>query len=140
MSKDLNKMYNDILINEARNPYHFEKKEDAQEIVQAYNPICGDKFELYINKDEKIIKSLYFHGFGCLLSKASTSFLSNIVENKEPQEIAKIVSEFIIQIENEKEITREKLKVFSEHENFSGRKDCILLSWKAMKKSLDKLI
>jgi len=129
---DIDKLYQKRIIEEAKKPYHFEKKEEALGQIRAYNPICGDRFDLFIDDD-----SLHFHGFGCTISKASTSLMIRELEGKSRVESLTIVDDFLKNIDQKEEIKSEALRVFEKTDNFKGRKDCIILAWKAMKKYLE---
>ena len=56
MSNDLKKLYSDIIKRHQETPFHFEKKADVPYTIKVYNPICGDRFEVYIEYDQKTIK------------------------------------------------------------------------------------
>lgn len=131
MSK-IEKLYRSQILEEAKNPFHFEKFSEGVERVRAYNPICGDRFDLYLKDRE-----LYFHGFGCAISKASTSFMIREIDGKSVQEGLEVIKEFLKNLEEREVIHSDRLKVFQDFENFKGRKECIILSWKVMKNFLE---
>ena len=139
MNKDLDKIYQHRILEEAKNPFHFKKKEDVQYSDRAYNPICGDRFDLYFDMDENRISEVHFHGFGCTISKASTSFLLREITGKSKHDAIEIINDFLKSIDENDDIKADNLKVFENIENFKGRLDCILLSWKALKNSLEKI-
>ena len=95
MNDDLSKLYPAILKAHATSPYHFEKKENTNAIIKAYNPICGDRFEMYLNLEGDHIGPIYFQGFGCSVSKASTSVLAKSLEGKTVQEALQLCSGFL---------------------------------------------
>ncbi len=137
MSKDLKKLYSEIIKEHNENPYHFEKINNAQNTIKAYNPICGDRFELYIDAQQNKISGLHFHGFGCAISKASTSVLTKSLEGKSFQEALDICNRFLRFIDHELKDNDlnlpEEFKAFSGVHDFPERYDCATLSWKEMK-------
>jgi len=126
----LNLMYQKKLLDEAKNPYHFEKIEEATTIIRAYNPICGDRYDLYLG--EKI----FFHGFGCTISKSSTSFMIRLLEDRNDQEKLELVRHFLRALREGLPISISTLKLFENKEHFKGRLDCIKLSWEVMEQYL----
>ena len=142
MSNDLTKLYSEIIKGHNETPFHFEKINNAQNIIKAYNPICGDRFELYIDHPENKISGLHFHGFGCAISKASTSVLTKSLEGKSLAEALDICNHFLRFIDHESadnELTLpEEFKAFSGVNDFPERYDCATLSWKEMKLFLQK--
>ncbi len=138
MKNELDKLYQTQILNEAKHPFHFEKRSDLHFNERAYNPLCGDRFDLYFNIEEEKITDFFFDGFGCTISKAATSFMIRQIEGQFTKKALEIVTLFIEAIENTGEIRDESLKVFEKTENFKGRIDCILLSWKTMQQLLEK--
>ena len=139
MNDDLNKLYPAVLKAHATAPYHFEKKENTDVAIKAYNPICGDRFEMYVNMKGDQIGALYFQGFGCSVSKASTSVLAKLLEGKTVQEALQLCSAFLSFITNESATAAlpEELLAFSGVRDFPERLDCAALSWREMKKFLE---
>ncbi|WP_235297764.1 iron-sulfur cluster assembly scaffold protein [Portibacter marinus] len=126
----LNKMYQEQLLVEAKNPYHFDKRIDIEESIRAYNPLCGDRYDLFLGEE------IFFHGFGCAISKASTSLMIKFLEGKSNEEAIHSIKKFIKGIEGGGQIEEELLLIFRNPDHFKGRHDCIKLSWNAMLKYL----
>jgi len=65
--EDLKKLYTQVIKTHNEKPFHFAKMENASTVVKAYNPICGDRFEVFVDMDAKKINAIYFYGFGCAI-------------------------------------------------------------------------
>jgi len=138
--EEVQQLYKEKILPESKNAYHFEENDEAELILEAYNPMCGDKYKLYFDFEDEKVRSVHFHGFGCAVSKASTSLLARELEGKEKVEVRGIVSSFL-QALKEKDHTQtsnDNLKILIELMNFDGRQDCIELSWKALEKELNE--
>ncbi len=137
MNNDLRKLYSEIIKGHNENPFHFEKINNAQNTVKAYNPICGDRFDLHIDHHQNKISALHFHGFGCAISKASTSVLAKSLEGKSFPEALDICNRFLRFIDhglkNNDLNLPEEFNAFSGVHDFPERYDCATLSWKEMK-------
>ncbi len=134
-------LYSEIILAHNNLPFHFEKKPDAQFIFEAYNPMCGDKFKIYLNIETEIINEIFFHGYGCAVSKAATSVLIKKIFGKNISEAKNIIKKFFIILEKEFDIknseeknifTNEEIFAFHTVINFPERKTCATLSWEAM--------
>ncbi|MDW3194111.1 MAG: iron-sulfur cluster assembly scaffold protein [Cytophagales bacterium] len=138
--EQLKRLYHATVIKESKEPYHFNKGVQLGTEVLAYNPMCGDKYKLQIEQDQGRIKEGYFHGFGCALSKASTSALLRAIEGKTPQEIIDFCQSFIAAINGGNECTfdQEELQVMVELNDLGSRSDCIKLSWEALLAHLEE--
>lgn len=132
--EELKHLYREKILPHNKNPYHFDKVENADEKILAYNPTCGDKFTLYLRSDENIVESASFHGFGCAISKASSSILMKQIEGKEKNDIVDLCIRFIDALENQGDspFEDEGLNILIELKNFEGRIDCVKLSWESL--------
>lgn len=135
--EEVQELYKKKILPESKNAYHFEKKDDAGIVIEAYNPMCGDKYKIYLYEKNGIIDNAFFHGFGCAVSKASTSVLTRKLEGMSALKAVELASDFLSSLENnDPNINDEQLNILRELINFEGRKDCIELSWKAVQKEL----
>ncbi len=130
---EIQKLYQSKIIPESREPYHFEEKVDADLIINANNPMCGDKFDLYLDIDKDKIAQVYFHGIGCAISKASTSLLLREISDMGVVEAKEMIKLFLKALNTGKlEPFNDELRVLLELRNFEGRLDCIKLSWEEL--------
>jgi nitrogen fixation NifU-like protein len=142
MNQDLRKLYPEILKSHNQSPYHFEKREGENNVIKAYNPICGDRFEVYLSfeKEDKF-GHLYFYGLGCSVSKASTSVLTKLLEEKTMNEAMLLCNQFLSFISKESGPDAlhlpEEFFAFSGVHDFPERLECAALSWREMKKFLE---
>lgn len=131
----MQRLYQERILPETKNPYHFAKKEKADWIIKAYNPLCGDKYDLYVNQQVDQLKEVHFHGIGCALSKASTSLLLKKIEGKSRKEVEQLCQSFIEMVTDENRLPKladQELELLAELRNFEGRTDCITLSWMSL--------
>ena len=136
----LNRLYDEVIRRHNRQPYHFEKKTGTKFTVQAYNPICGDRFEIFMDIEGKIISGLYFYGYGCAVSKASASVLVRILEGKTLVEAKQISEQFLRLLKGELNIgeilSSDEFKSFAVVQEIPARYECAALAWAEMDKIL----
>ena len=140
MNTDLKKLYSEIIKLHNESPFHFEKKGNDSDVIKAYNPICGDRFELYVSQGKHKIQ-LHFHGFGCAISKAATSVLTKSLEGKTMEEALSLCDNFLSfinkELQDDQLILAADFLAFSGVHDFPERYDCATLSWREMKKFLE---
>lgn len=138
--EDLKRIYHKTVIAESKVPYHFDKEAQPGTEVLAYNPMCGDKYKLQIEATDQLIERGYFHGFGCALSKASTSALLRAIEGKSLQETIELCKNFISAVDGDSNYSfdQEVLQVMVELNDLGSRSDCIKLSWEALLAHLEE--
>jgi nitrogen fixation NifU-like protein len=124
-------LYQDLILQHNKKPFHFAKAEEADYVIEAYNPLCGDRFKLYLNVGKGAIQEVHFHGYGCAISKASTSVLAKNLSHLPFDEALKMCEHFleIINSEDEIEVDNPEFKAFEAAKNYPGRDQCATLSW-----------
>ena len=140
MNERLKNLYKTIILRHNNEPFFFEKKENLTHVLQAYNPICGDKFQLFFEIKNGVIEDLSFHGFGCAISKASTSVLVKNLKNKKIGEALLCCQEFQNIVDGKTKNASEEMEAFSAATDFPGRLKCATLSWDEMMKFLESQI
>jgi len=140
MNDRLKRLYKTVILKHNNEPFHYEKKEAAAHHLEAYNPLCGDRFNLFLEVKDEVIESVHFHGFGCAISKASTSVLAKHLEGKTLAQAQALCKEFaqVVSPNNTVENEKEEFAAFAAAKDFPGRLTCATLSWEAVKAFLEK--
>ncbi len=142
MSGDLKKLYPSIIKEHNEAPFHFERISGATHTIKAYNPICGDRFEIFMDTDSIKIISLHFHGYGCAISKASTSVLTKSLGGKTLEDALNVCKNFLGFINKTEPGDSVTLPIeftaFAGVHDFPERYDCATLAWKEMKMFLER--
>ena len=131
MKEKLKQLYKSVILKHNNNPFHYEKKDDAAYQLDAYNPLCGDRFNLYLDIKDGVIESVHFHGYGCAISKASTSVLAQHLEGKTIEEALALCDDFqkVVLPDSSEIIENESFEAFAAARDFPGRLQCATLSW-----------
>jgi nitrogen fixation protein NifU and related proteins len=146
---EITKLYQDFILNRSQDDNNFEKRPTAQHTLEAYNPLCGDKFKLFLDVENDIISKATFHGYGCAISKAATSVLIEKLQNKTYFEALNLINSYfqVLNVENihnpdasgtegvtldsnSLQIDQE-IKAFEIMKQFPERMTCATLSWQA---------
>ena len=137
---ELELLYKEKILPLNQDPYHFEVPEKYSSELKAYNPMCGDKFDIYLDLDKNKIKNIWFYGIGCAISKASTSVLAKTLEGMEIVKARELCGSFLDTLDEGKTGTFEieELAILVGLKDFDGRKDCIKLGWIALWRELGR--
>jgi NifU-like protein involved in Fe-S cluster formation len=73
-----------------RNPEHYGKLAKYNYSENGYSPSCGDKFSVYLDVENGIVKDASFDGKGCVISTVSMSKLCSFLIGKPLKEIEKM--------------------------------------------------
>ena len=91
---ELKELYQEIILDHAKNPRNKGKCEGYNHDAKAHNPLCGDKVHIYLKLEDKNISSLSFEGEGCAISLASASILTDTLKGRDFQFSKKGVHQF----------------------------------------------
>lgn len=140
MNDRLKQLYKTVILKHNKEPFHYEKKETATHQLEAYNPLCGDRFKVFLEVKEGIIESIHFHGYGCAISKASTSVLAKHLEGKKIAAALVLCKDFqqVVSPDNKTEGELEEFEAFAAAKDFPGRLQCATLSWEVMQSFLSE--
>jgi len=135
----LDDLYHDIIRAHNKNPENFFKNEAAECKIEAYNPMCGDHFHLYFDIHDKRITNLTFHGYGCAVSKASTSIFTEKMKGLTLDKALSLYKRFYACAVEGKETGMKDFHPFQVASRFPGREKCAILTWESFKDFVERL-
>ena len=141
---DLRDLYQDVILEHSKAPRNFKVLAEADHKAEGFNPLCGDRFTIYVTLEGDAIKDVSFQGAGCAISKASASMMTQSVKGKTLAEAEKIFERFHDMVTGHKPSSEEetelgKLTVFSGVSEFPVRVKCATLAWHTLKSALDNV-
>jgi len=68
--------YREFILDHYRNPRNYGRIEGADISHKEYNPLCGDMVGLDLRLRHGVIEEVAFHGYGCAISQASASLMT----------------------------------------------------------------
>jgi len=143
---DLKELYKDIILEHGKSPRNFGKCEKHTHEAKGYNPLCGDKVQIYLKlNNEKKVENLAFEGTGCAISIASTSIMTELVKKKSVEVAKRIVIDFLDMIKNTSEIKsndldedqKTKIMSLSGVKQYPMRVKCATLAWHTLTSAIE---
>jgi nitrogen fixation protein NifU and related proteins len=139
---DLRDLYQDVILEHSKTPRNFRVQPAADHKAEGFNPLCGDRFTIYVTLEGDAIKDVSFQGAGCAISKASASMMTQSVKGKTMAEAEKIFERFHEMVTGQAEKSAEesdlgKLTVFSGVCEFPVRVKCATLAWHTLHAALE---
>ena len=129
---DIKDLYQEIIVDHNRNPRNFGIINDADKIIEGFNPLCGDKLKLYLKTEGKNIADISFDGSGCAISVASASLMTDAMKGKSINDAELLFNSFHNLITNENGVDEKnlgKLAVLAGVKDFPARVKCATLCW-----------
>jgi len=136
----LDNLYQDLILDHNRSPQNYREMKDANRRAEGNNPLCGDRFTVWLRMDDDIIRDAAFHGSGCAISKASASLMTGAIKGKTKAEATDLFRRFHGLVSGSLPPADAeglgKLVAFSGLSRFPIRVKCASLSWHAMMAAL----
>lgn len=138
---DLRDLYQEELLDHYGKPRNFRKIENPTRSVEGYNPLCGDRYTVYLTLNGDVITDIAFQGAGCAISKASASLMTERLKGKTKADAEALFSEFHHMLTRSpgEDYDEEKLgdlEILAGVVEFPMRVKCATLAWHAFNGAL----
>ena len=140
---DLRDLYQEVIVDHNRSPRNFGKLENPDRVAEGFNPLCGDRLNLYLKLDnEERITDIKFDGSGCAISVASASLMTDALKGKTVEEANSVFDRFHNLITKNGPVAEEetvplgKLVALLGVRDYPTRVKCATLCWHTLKSAL----
>jgi nitrogen fixation protein NifU and related proteins len=137
---ELSDLYQEVILEHSKHPRNFRALESANHRAEGFNPLCGDRFTVYVDVKDGAIQDIAFQGAGCAISKASASMMTQTLKGKSESEAESVFNRFHELVTGKDKSSAGdalgKLAVFSGVSEFPLRVKCATLAWHALRAAL----
>jgi nitrogen fixation protein NifU and related proteins len=138
---DLSDLYQEVILDHNKRPRNFREIQSPSHEAEGFNPLCGDRLNVYVQVDGDVITDLAFLGSGCAISKASASLMTDALRGHTVAEARALFTRFHDVVTTPPEQPVEdlgKLSVLAGVREFPVRVKCASLAWHTLKAALDR--
>ena len=141
MSDDLTNLYQQLILDHAKNPHGRVVLDSPTASSHQINPTCGDEVTLAIEVRDGTLVAIGWQGHGCSISQSSASLLAQLLEGRTVTEALSLLEEF-------REAMRSRGTIELDEERFGdaialngvsryvARVKCAMLPWVALEAAL----
>ena len=138
---DLRELYQQVILEHCKNPRNFKELEGANRVAEGHNPLCGDQLTVYLVVEGDVVRDVAFRGWGCAISTASASLMTEAIKGKPVEEVQELFERFhsVVTGPPGEPVDLEaigKLAVLAGVREFPMRVKCASLAWHTMKSAL----
>lgn len=132
---ELRDLYQEIILDHNKSPRNFHEMPDATHKVEGYNPLCGDRYTIFVKIEDGMVADVSFLGAGCAISKASASVMSSLVKGRSVEQARALFEQFHALVTTNREIDEAELAELGKLGAFAGVRDyparvkCATLAW-----------
>ncbi|MCH8122457.1 MAG: SUF system NifU family Fe-S cluster assembly protein [Bacteroidetes bacterium] len=94
MDTEKEELYQALILDHDQAPRHFHRLDPFSHTAEAYNPLCGDRYTIYLDLNSHIIRQISFEGYGCAISKASASMMTSMLSGASFESALALFSSF----------------------------------------------
>jgi nitrogen fixation NifU-like protein len=138
---DLSDLYQEVILDHNRTPRNFRVLAHPTHRAEGFNPLCGDRLDLFLNVESERIADIGFQGSGCAISRASASLMTDAIKGRSLGEARDLFRRFHQMVTTPPDRAVEdmgKLSVLAGVREFPVRVKCATLAWHALQAALDR--
>lgn len=138
MSMHLNELYQEVILDHNRDPRNHYVMEHASAHAAGFNPLCGDKVDVYLKIHANQIEAASFKGCGCAISQASASLMTEMLQGKTVGEAEALFKRFHHMMTSDEVpgAQLDKLTVLAGARLYPARVKCATLAWHTLEAAL----
>jgi nitrogen fixation protein NifU and related proteins len=133
---ELQELYREVILDHNRKPRNFGELPGANHVIEAVNPLCGDKLTLYVKVADGRVADIRFKGTGCAISVASSSLMTERVKGQtvgDSLALFEKVHDLLTGAVEEPPEDLDKLAALAGVRAYPTRVKCASLAWHALK-------
>ena len=132
---ELQELYREVILDHNRRPRNFGALADANHVIEAVNPLCGDKLTLYVRVGDGRVEDISFKGTGCAISVASSSLMTERVKGQTVDASLALFDKVhgLLTGAGEAPEDLDKLAALAGVREYPTRVKCASLAWHALK-------
>jgi nitrogen fixation NifU-like protein len=93
---EFDQLYREVILDHYKNPRSHGLLDAPDVQAEGQNPLCGDEVTVSLRFDGDTISEVGFEGRGCAISQAATSMLTELVQGKSADEVARMPKEELL--------------------------------------------
>jgi len=141
MSDDLTNLYQQLILDHAKNPRGRVTLEHPTASSHQVNPTCGDEVTLSLDVQDGAIVAVGWEGHGCSISQSSASLLSELVEGLSSTDASSLLEEFRTAMRSRGAIELDEDRfgdaiALNGVSRYVARVKCAMLPWVALEHAL----
>ena len=136
---ELDELYQAIILDHNKRPRHYGALADATHQAEGYNPLCGDKVQVYLKIHDKRIEAIQFEAASCAICKASASMMAQALSGRTLGEAAKLQDKVRLLLSEEAEAGEAAGDLISLQgvRQFPARIKCATLPWHTCRDAME---
>ncbi len=139
----LDDLYQEIILSHNKRPRNEGVLEPRSAEAEGYNPLCGDRLQVYVRTAGPTLEAVQFTGEGCAISRASASIMTEAVKGLDGAALEAKIEEVVGLLAAKEDPAVDpfelgELAALLGVRKFPARVKCATLSWHTLAAALKK--
>ena len=91
-------LYREYILEHYKHPHNWGELADPDLEFEDSNPLCGDELRVQIKVQDRKVADLRFSGYGCAISQASASMVSDEVIGMPIDDLLRLDKQFVLDL------------------------------------------
>jgi nitrogen fixation NifU-like protein len=138
---DLRDLYQEVILDHYKKPRNCSELEDATSFAKGHNPLCGDRFNVFLRIEDGMVRDISFQGAGCAISTASASMMTEAVKGKPLAEVKELFERFHAMVTSKEKVENPdlgKLESLGGVREIPIRVKCATLAWHTLQAAIEQ--
>jgi len=139
VSDPLHELYQDIILDHNKRPRHYGRLEGHSLHAEGYNPLCGDKIQVYVKLNQGTLEAVQFEAAACAICKASASMMTEALNGQGLESAEAIAQRVEALLTTDLEVDFEvegSIAALAGVRKFPARIKCATLPWRTYQAAL----
>ena len=138
---NLEDLYQEIILSHNKRPRNEGELDPHSHTAEGYNPLCGDKVNVYVRQNGDEIEAVQFTGELCAISKASASIMTKEIDGLSGKDLDAKIEEVLEMLTSKEEPDVDpfdlgELSALLGVRKFPARVKCATLAWHTLAAAL----
>lgn len=135
---DLDELYQAIILDHNKRPRQYGALANATHQAEGFNPLCGDKVQVYLKIHDSRIEAIRFESAACAICKASASMMTQQLLGKTLDEAGKLEDKVHLLLSEDSEAGESAGDLISLKgvRKFPARIKCATLPWHTLRDAI----
>lgn len=140
---NLEDLYQEIILSHNKRPRNEGVLDPHDLEAEGYNPLCGDRLQIYVRQDGPKVEAVQFTGEGCAISRASASIMTVAIKGLSGADLDAKINEVVEMLAAKEEPNIDpfelgELAALLGVRKFPARVKCATLAWHTLAAALKK--
>ena len=139
MDKTLHKLYQSTILEHGHDPKNFGRLDKYEKFAEGFNPLCGDKVNIYCTYNINFELEITFESVSCVICTASASLMTAELMGNSKDKAITLIDEVLDGLHCstlDQKILSKQITILDGVKEFPSRIQCAALPWATTRKAI----